>query len=248
VIAHRNTWVLLLGAGAGWVDAVGFIGLGHVFLAHMSGNSAWVGVEWGRGNLWAGLPHLIAIVVFVFGIIAGTWIAEGWTTKQALPRFGDVLAVEAGLLTCWLAVAVGVHLPATGAGWHGFLAALPALAMGLQNATLRRLGGIGVHTTYVTGVLNITGEELARGIAWCWRRVRRRKWRRWVLVAQVAPRQCSLRRAAWAGSLWVMYVLGAIVGAVSLWRIGWWTLSGPILLLFGARAGVQSQMRLQASP
>ncbi|MGB7293288.1 MAG: DUF1275 family protein [Thermodesulfobacteriota bacterium] len=43
---------------------------------------------------------------------------------------------------------------------------LPLLSMGLQNATIRRIEGYSLHTTYVTGVLNSFAEEGVRFLYW----------------------------------------------------------------------------------
>ena len=50
----------------------------------------------------------------------------------------------------------------TGSGWtFYFVAALPPLAMGVQNSALCRIGGMGVRTTFITGMLTNAGMEFA---------------------------------------------------------------------------------------
>src|SRR5436190_18824278 len=62
---------------------------------------------------------------------------------------------------------------AAGGSWDYFLlAVLAVLAMGWQNAALRRVAGVPVHTTFVTGILTHLAEEsVNRWYAW-------RDWRR----------------------------------------------------------------------
>lgn len=143
---------LLAGVG-GCIDAVGILTLGGLFVAHMSGNSAAFGAAFGQGNWHAGLPHFLAIPVFVLGLFLGyLWILRSRTYR----RCAFLLAAEAGLLLCFLML---VRAEA------GFAAALPALlAMGLQNATLRELGKSSFPTTYVTGVLDMLGKSAARAV------------------------------------------------------------------------------------
>ena len=143
---------LLAGVG-GSIDAVGVLTLGGLFVAHMSGNSAAFGAAFGQGDWRVGLPHLVAIPVFVLGLFLGyLWILKARTYL----RCAALLAAEAILL------AVFFVLVRSGAG---FPSAVPALlAMGLQNATLREMGKSSFPTTYVTGVLDMLGKSAARAV------------------------------------------------------------------------------------
>ena len=143
---------LLAGVG-GSIDAVGVLSLGGLFVAHMSGNSAAFGAAFGQGDWHRGLPHLLAIPVFVLGLFLGyLWILRARTFR----RCAVLLAAEAFLLA---AFAVAVRSGA------GFPAAIPALlAMGLQNATLRELGKSSFPSTYITGVLDMLGKSMALAV------------------------------------------------------------------------------------
>jgi len=143
---------LLAGVG-GSIDAVGVLSLGGLFVAHMSGNSAAFGAAFGQGDWHRGLPHLLAIPVFVLGLFLGyLWILRARTFR----RCAVLLATEAFLLAVFaMAVRSGA----------GFPAAIPALlAMGLQNATLRELGKSSFPSTYVTGVLDMLGKSAALAV------------------------------------------------------------------------------------
>lgn len=143
---------LLAGVG-GSIDAIGILTLGGLFVAHMSGNSAAFGAAFGQGDWAKGLPHFLAIPVFVCGLFLGyLWILKARTYR----RCAALLAAEAVLLALFFV------LVRSGAG---FFAAVPALlAMGLQNATLRELGRSSFPTTYVTGVLDMLGKSAARAV------------------------------------------------------------------------------------
>ena len=144
---------LLAGVG-GSIDAVGVLLLGGLFVAHMSGNSAAFGAAFGQGDWRVGLPHLLAIPVFVLGLFLGyLWILRGRTFR----RCAVLLAAEAVLLVLFVAA---IH------SGGGFASAIPALlAMGLQNATLRELGRSSFATTYITGVLDMMAKAAATA-AW----------------------------------------------------------------------------------
>lgn len=143
----------LLAAVGGSIDAVGVLTLGGLFVAHMSGNSAAFGAAFGQGDWLKGLPHLLAIPIFVLGLFLGyLWILKARTFR----RCAMLLGAEAFLLVVFaLAIRSGA----------GFAAAVPALlAMGLQNATLRELGKSSFPTTYITGVLDMLGKSAARAV------------------------------------------------------------------------------------
>jgi uncharacterized membrane protein YoaK (UPF0700 family) len=143
----------LLASVGGCIDAVGVLSLGGLFVAHMSGNSAAFGAAFGQGDWHRGLPHLLAVPVFLLGLFFGyLWILNARTFR----RCALLLAAEALLLAGF---AAAVH------SGIGFPAAIPALlAMGLQNATLRELGRSSFPSTYVTGVLDLLGKSAARAI------------------------------------------------------------------------------------
>ncbi|MFD7030298.1 YoaK family protein [Streptomyces sp. NPDC059917] len=128
---------------SGLVDAVGFLGLDHVFVANMTGNVAFLGFALaGYGALSAGASAL-ALGAFLAGaLIAGRLRRR---ERPAGPA-GPLVAVQAAL--------VGAAL-ATREGGGGPLAviALLALGMGLQNGVVHRLAVPDLTTTVVTRAL-----------------------------------------------------------------------------------------------
>jgi uncharacterized membrane protein YoaK (UPF0700 family) len=145
---------------AGFVDAIGFIYLGGLFVSFMSGNSTRLGVslaeaKWDSAGEAAGI-----IALFVFGAAAGSLIV---TTLRS-HRQASVLAVE-GLLLALAAVLADRS--------HSYITiALIIVAMGLENAIFQsgNTGGIGL--TYITGALVKVGQALATalqgGARWGW--------------------------------------------------------------------------------
>ena len=130
---------VFLVALAGFVDAVGFLILGSLFVSFMSGNSTQFAIRLGR-SLWAGAGAAGTIVgVFVVGAVAGRLIA----TAAGRWRRSAILALEAACL----GFAAGVSLPPLGAG------ALMAFAMGAQNGVLQAAGRATTGLTYITGSL-----------------------------------------------------------------------------------------------
>src|SRR5690349_6360434 len=61
---------------AGFVDAVGYVSLFRLFIAHMSGNSAAMGAHFGQGEWGEAFYRAFPIPVFVLGVIAGAALHE----------------------------------------------------------------------------------------------------------------------------------------------------------------------------
>jgi uncharacterized membrane protein YoaK (UPF0700 family) len=135
------------------MDAITFLGLGHVFTANMTGNTVLLGLACGQGDVPAGLRLLMALGGFILGVAAGAVTAgpgrgRGTWTPAATRAVGGEAAVLAVLAVTWHAAG-----PDPRAGLVYALVGLSALAMGIQSAAVRHLDVPGVATTYVTGTL-----------------------------------------------------------------------------------------------
>ncbi|WLA81769.1 YoaK family protein [Bradyrhizobium elkanii] len=149
-----------LSALAGYVDGIGYLHLGGLFVSFMSGNSTRLGVTLAEGHWQRALEALELIVLFVAGAAAGSLIVlSALAHRQPL-----LLLVEAWLLTA-AAVAYAYGLPSAA------VAAI-VLAMGLENAVFQLEGGAGLGLTYVTGALVKAGQLIAGaltgGAGWAW--------------------------------------------------------------------------------
>lgn len=149
-----------LSAIAGYVDGIGFIHLGGLFVSFMSGNSTRLGVSAAEGD-WANALHaLLLIGLFVLGAAIGSLMVQG----SSRYRQSVLLLLEAVLLA-----AAALCYPL---GWPEFAIAGLVLAMGLENAVFQVGGGAGLGLTYVTGALVKVGQTLAQaldgGPRWAW--------------------------------------------------------------------------------
>jgi len=149
-----------LSALAGYVDGIGFLHLGGLFVSFMSGNSTRMGVSLAQAHWLDAAEALGLIGLFVIGAAAGSLIVLGrGTHRQPL-----VLLVEA-LLLAVAALAYSFGLPALAIG-------AIVLAMGLENAVFQIDGGAGLGLTYVTGALIKVGQLIAAalngGARWAW--------------------------------------------------------------------------------
>src|SRR5256886_10728714 len=117
----------------------------------------------------------ILIIVFAIGVAAGIALVEALRRRSAPAPAARVLGVEGVLLLGFMLVGRIVldGQSATGGSWDYYLlAVLAVLAMGWQNAALRRVAGVPVHTTFVTGILTHLAEESVNGW-YAWRDLRR---------------------------------------------------------------------------
>ena len=137
-----------LTALAGYVDAIGYLHLGGLFVSFMSGNSTRLGVSLAAGDWHNAGAALGLIVLFVVGAAAGSLIVHSRSAHRQ-PR---LLLTEALLLTL-SALSYTFGLPV-------IAVAAIVLAMGLENAVFQIEGG-GLGLTYITGALVKAGQLIA---------------------------------------------------------------------------------------
>jgi uncharacterized membrane protein YoaK (UPF0700 family) len=170
----RDALLLTLTAAAGSVDAVSYLGLGRVFTANMTGNLVLLGIAIGQRQLTGAVRAVIAFVGFVIGFFLGARLTQTFPSPSEGGQDGgggtplwprsatQALLIELGLLLGLLAGwEISGDRPA--AVTLDILIALSAGAMGIQSAAARRLGVVGVTTTFVTGMLTTLIAELATG-------------------------------------------------------------------------------------
>ncbi len=152
-IMGREGMLLLLTLAAGSMDAMSYLGLGHVFTAMMTGNTVLLGLALGQGHILAALRSIIALLGFAAGVAAGALIVQRDQRQGDWPpAVTRALALEGLLLG---AFALMWHLTDVdrGAAMVYALILVSGLAMGIQSAAAQRLGVPGMMTTYITGTL-----------------------------------------------------------------------------------------------
>jgi uncharacterized membrane protein YoaK (UPF0700 family) len=225
-------WLACVG---GCVDGVGYVVLSHMFTSHMSGNSVAMGVEAGFRHWSEALRRGFPIPLFVIGVAVGAALGQVLVRRGVRSTVAIVLGLEAVLLTLFM---LGAHpavltesIPPRPDWPYYALAALPALAMGMQNAALRRYHGVTDRTTFITGNLTSLAESAIAYLFWLWDHVAPRRTRRlWVLL-RLSSRRVAFVRMLLLLELWVGYVVGAIVGVALLLRWGMVALVAPVSCL-----------------
>jgi len=154
----RDTMVLVLTWAASGVDAISYLGLGHVFTANMTGNTVLLGLAIGQGQGLAALRSIIALVAFAVGAALGAIIVEKASYHTDWPlAVTRAVWVEAVILVLFT---LTWHLGSRNGAILYSLITLSALAMGIQSAAIRHLKVPGVATTYITGTLTSMVAEL----------------------------------------------------------------------------------------
>jgi uncharacterized membrane protein YoaK (UPF0700 family) len=115
--------------------------------------------------------------------------------------------LEALALVAFLLLARRLH--ADSGGYFVVTLAMPVLAMGLQNATLRRIGSQGVRTTFITGMLTDFAEHLTKAML----------------------RTGPLEPALLTGSIWLLYLVGAAAGGLLQLHVGVAAMLLPVAVL-----------------
>ena len=145
--------LLVLTFTTGLVDAVSYLGLGHVFTANMTGNIVFLGFGIAGGTGLPVLAPIISLAAFLGGAAAGGRLASRFD-GQHTRHFAGALGIEMLLIgfAAIIAIVVDVH-PDHLSG--DVLIALLAFAMGTRNATVRDLGVPDLTTTVLT--MTLTG-------------------------------------------------------------------------------------------
>jgi uncharacterized membrane protein YoaK (UPF0700 family) len=153
-IKHPLTRTLLvLTFTTGLVDATSYLGLGHVFAANMTGNIIFLGFGIAGSGGLSVLAPLISLGAFLVGAGAGGALAA--RTADRHPRhYAWALAIEASLIAAAAVLAATIDIRPDAVSGDAVIALL-ALAMGMRNATIRRIAVPDLTTTVLT--MTLTG-------------------------------------------------------------------------------------------
>src|SRR6266478_4989346 len=210
----------LLSVIAGMVDLTGFLTLGNIFTAHITGNLVLVAalvVRGGRMNP----AQVLAIPVFIIGV-AATWLLARASGKRG-PGLARLLLLVQFLLLVGVLIFSAITKPS--ANPHGLMAVITAMiavsAMACQFALLRLALQVAPSTAVMTG--NLTNTVLS---------LLDRQSRIQPLMAHDTER---LR-----GSLYLLigFFGGCVVAAAAVTYLGDWAWSFPVAL-----AGVAVALR-----
>ena len=207
-------WVLIvLTVTTGLVDAVSVLGLGRVFTANMTGNVVFLGFAAVGVPGYSVARAVVALAGFVVGALLGGHLGVAMAGVARRRWLLTVAGVEAGLFFVATWVAVGYDLDTlTPVPTLYALILLTALAMGLRNATVRRLAVPDLTTTVLT--MTLTG--LAADAALAGGRTPRLGWRLGAVLAIVAGSAVGAVLVSLGGLAPPLVVTGACILLVTV--------------------------------
>lgn len=153
-VRHPLTRALLvLTFTTGLIDAVSYLGLGHVFTANMTGNVVLLGFGIAGGNGLPVLAPLVSLVAFLLGAAVGGRLVKR-TDRRHPALVASALSIEVGMLAIATVLAVVTTTrPGSASGY--LVIAVLASAMGVRNAAVRRIAVPDLTTTVLT--MTLTG-------------------------------------------------------------------------------------------
>jgi len=211
------TFVLSVIAGS--VDVIGFLGLGTLFIAHVTGNLVILAARAAAGE-HAPAAHLLSVPVFIIALVAARLLAAR-LDRSGIATLRPLLLLQFLLLSGLLAICIGVGSVADpNAAIMIFAAMLGVSAMAVQNALVQ----ISLKDAPSTAVMttNLTRFVLDLGEVW--------------LGRDPGGRAKAVARARRTGVAIAGFIVGACLGAWCQARVGLWSLVMPTGLALAALA------------
>jgi len=141
----------VLTLATGLIDAASYLGLGHVFVANMTGNVVFMGFALAGAKGFSFAASLVALGAFLLGAGIGGRAGAAWSHERRWWLASAAAAQTALTAAAAITAATGALGPAGDARFG--LIALLAVGTGLQNATVRKLAVQDVTTTVLTQTL-----------------------------------------------------------------------------------------------
>ena len=212
--AVSTGWLLpaTLSMTAGAVDVIGFLALGGLFTAHITGNLVVLLAHYITGNFGEIGPLLsVPIFIVVLGVVTLTFIRKPTSIARR-----ELLFLQLVLLACFLGFGAGFGaFPNPDSGMAVFVGMLGVAAMATQNAVVRfAFPGAPSTAVMTTNIAQVTVDlaRLARG------------------QLKDNERRAVRRRADATLFAVIGFLIGLAVGAVLEMHFGFWSLIFPVIL------------------
>jgi uncharacterized membrane protein YoaK (UPF0700 family) len=225
LIAAFLTWI------AGFVDAVGFVSLGNIYTANMSGNSIAVGIHSVLRDWPETIRRFWPVAIYVIGLLFCRLLIEFGARERIRSMAAVAFLFEISLL---LPVFLSPAVDPSSLLAFGFVALLAA-AMGVQNAAVTHFSTMTLHTGFVTGTLVKLAEQGAKYVTWLFDQIRSAErtapsGRGSVFIGALrdSVRQDHFRLTVYLAAIWICYVVGASCGTLGDFRFEFKSLIVPI--------------------
>lgn len=159
--AERDVLLFPLAMAAGSADGWSYMGLGHAFVANMTGNTVLIGLA---VFLNRDFRHpLVSLGCYAVGTMLATLLSRKPPAESPWPRsISFTLLLEAAILVAVEVVWARLGGPGKiSPAWVNTLLGSVAFCIGLQSGAMLRLKIPGIVTTYITG----TWTTLMAGVA-----------------------------------------------------------------------------------
>jgi uncharacterized membrane protein YoaK (UPF0700 family) len=216
---RANEWLSFgLALVGGYGDAAGFV-IAKTFTGHVTGSLVLATIGVAAHDWRTTLGHVSAVVLFLAGIPLSILMERAlaaWSSWRLLPT---ILGIEVMLIA-------GAYFASVSHAAQGteFFVVCMSLALGLQNGAFRRVGGVSVHTTYLTGTITslIVAQMDRHGSP---------------PVPMPAATPDVDAKVRIFCRVWVAFVLGGSAGALMVLRFGKAGILGAALPLLAVIAG-----------
>lgn len=161
---ERDVLLLMLAVAAGSADGWSYFGLGHAFVANMTGNTVLLGIAvFLHGDL---LHPCLSLVCYIAGAALAAFLTRNVREGDGWPRaVSRTMALESVLLvasaTAWALVGRNAPQPGSIPSLNVLLGCV-ALAIGIQSGAMLQLSIPGIVTTYITGTWTTLMSGLVR--------------------------------------------------------------------------------------
>ncbi|MEH3052752.1 MAG: YoaK family protein [Patulibacter minatonensis] len=156
--------LLLLTFATGVIDALSYLAIGSVFTANMTGNLVLIGFAVGGQPGFSAPRTIVSLLAFMLGALLAGRLAKRWHHRPFL-WMQRVTRMELGFLLVAALIATGIHTGTTTPDSPLRYLAVIVLgtAMGVRNATVRRLGFRDLPTTVATSTISDLASESTLG-------------------------------------------------------------------------------------
>lgn len=137
---------------AGFVDSIGFLFLGGVFLSFMSGNTTRIAAATVDGNPALAWLAGSAVIFFLLGVMQGALVRRLAQRRVRPDRVREVVMVNMCVLFTVASLLVLLDAP------HAAII-VTSLSIGSMNSIFEREGEVAIPLTYMTGTLVKMGQR-----------------------------------------------------------------------------------------
>jgi uncharacterized membrane protein YoaK (UPF0700 family) len=186
---------------AGFVNAIGFLGVHHHGLSHVTGQVTMVSIRLADGNAGEAIKGVLVGLWFFAGAVLSGIIIQRAELSRKGRRYGVAMLVEATLLL----IATWMLVHGDDSGEY-----VAAMACGLQNAMATSYSGNVLRTTHMTGVVTDLGILIGH----------------WVRREPLEAARLQLMTLLLGG-----FLTGGALGAFTFEKLGPWAMAVPASVL-----------------